>query len=233
MHGDMTWLDYDQNIPEAHRVLHTLSEHGKKEAVVLQDRIALCQAAQDLGQPGLAPATIKQNLLLLKDYHQSMPFEMRCSVVSQLLVGKLQEVMEAALTDIKKASALAAEWTEAIAFYLPTIESGSTVTVESIDPKKPLLAPLVKELEHQTLLDTDPSAAAFFGGPDCGAAPASKEDSDNEDFFGGASMVPANTSEDKDKEKDKDKEENQVKDNTRSWEARPDQSMTVQYSTIK
>lgn len=210
---------------KAQRVLKTLNDHQKKEAVVLHDRIAECQAASDLSLclPGMAVATIKQNLILLNDYQEQMPFEMRSSVVSQLLIGKFQECMDAARTDAEKASELAIGWVEALALYLPSVAAG-TVTVERIDAKRPLLMHLVQEMEQQSMLETDPSV--FFAG-EAGTG-AAAEDSDDDGFFSKPMSSKGETKEDKDKQQEEDIEMGTPEkgDETRSWKAWPQACLT-------
>lgn len=191
------------------RVLNTLTEHGKKEAHVLQERVALCQAASDIYQPGLAVPTLKQNLVLLKSYHCKIPFEMRCSLVGQLLIGKFKESAEIAPTDTKKAVAIMEECCKAIVLDLPVLEdAGEEVKVASIDVKQPSLLQLVKEMEEYAALQSD---ATFFKSTGATAGSDDEEAANFFDFNQGKSSKSEETP---------SKQKNEETDQTRSWEAR-------------
>ena len=171
-----------------------------KEAHVLSERLAKCRAAQALQESGLSVVKIKEHLLLLKDYHHVMPFELRCSLVSQLAIGKLDKAVELCQTDCTKAVTELEECIASLAFDLPLVEDpGSSIPVETIDIKSPSFIPLMKEMEQKVMLDSD--GGGFFGGGS--SVPAADQD---EDIFGIGSM------------KDPQAEQT-AKDATRTWEA--------------
>ena len=187
----------------------TLVQHGKKEALVLQDRMDQCAAATALNTVGLAVAKVKEYVLLLKNFHHVMPYEMRCSITQQLCSGKLAECIEISATDIKKALTCAELCVGSVSLHLPVVENpGESIAVESIDILKPRYAPLVAEMEQQALMDSE--AAGFFGGG--GAHAADGNNSEEEDaFFGKPSAEPSAGSAVEVQKKEPD--------STRNWEA--------------
>ena len=168
-----------------------------------------CAAAASLNTVGLPVAKVKEYVLLLKDFHHVMPYELRCSVIQQLCSGKLAECIELSATDLKKAVACAEVCIGSLALHLPVVDDpGKSIAVENVDILKPRFSPLVAEMEQQALMDSE--AAGFFGGGGVHAAPANN--SDEEDlFFAKPSATDAEPSAVETRESEAD--------STRKWEA--------------
>ena len=183
-------------------MLKTLESY--KEAHVLSERLAKCRAAQALQGPGLSVVKIKEHLLLLQDYHHLMPFDLRCSLVSQLAIGKLDQAVELCQTDCVKAVTTLEECIASLAFDLPLVEDpGSSIPVENIDIKSPSFIPLMKEMEQKVLLDSE--GGGFFGKSGGSSVPATDDD---DDLFGiGNPSVKG------------PQDEQKAEDATRNWEA--------------
>lgn len=185
----------------------TLTENNKKESIVLQERMSLCTAAQQMAVavlPTLSGAAVKGNIVMLKDYRKDMPYEMRCAAISRLLLAKLKEICSG--LDHQKAVDFIVEWVQCFQMGGQT-PPDERVEIQILDVKFPTFRPLVLEMESQHILDT--SDGGLFG------TTTKPEVTEEDDFFQatGAKQdiaVP--------------EESSHVKDDSRTWEARHMQS---------
>ena len=115
-----------------------------KEANVLKERIALCEAVRDLADSkklaNFKLATVQNHLELLADFLPDFPVDLQAKIIVRMSQSKLSDIMQMPNTELEEAVLKMKEWS---ALLLPWTSAEHPVQVELLDSLKPSLRPVV------------------------------------------------------------------------------------------